>query len=81
VEESLRVLLKENPERMSGAMLDDGAPRTPITGTPAIDYAALSCWSAPWAPRVEVDPGSLAMFDVFFANRKFLAPQRLLVAD
>jgi hypothetical protein len=48
VEESLRVLLKGNPEQMSAAivagMLKDGAPRTPIT-------------------TVEVDPVSLAVFD------------------
>ena len=48
VEESLRVLLKGNPEQMSAAivagMLKDGAPRTPLT-------------------TVEVDPVSLAVFD------------------
>jgi len=48
VEEALRALLKESPERLNAAavvaMLDDGAPRAPITA-------------------VEVEPVSLAVFD------------------
>jgi hypothetical protein len=58
VEESLRVLLKENRERMSAAvviaMLDDGAPRAPITA-------------------VEVEPVSLAMFDELLTGQEAAA--------
>ena len=58
VEESLRVLLRENPERMSAAvvvaMLDDGAPRAPITA-------------------VEVEPVSLAMFDELLTSEEVAA--------
>lgn len=58
VEESLRAVLKEAPERMSAAgvvaLLDDGAPRAPITA-------------------VEVEPVSLAMFDELLTGEEAAA--------
>jgi hypothetical protein len=58
VEESLRALLKENLERLSGAavteMLENGAPRVPMTA-------------------VEVDPVSLAVFDELLSSDEVAA--------
>jgi hypothetical protein len=58
VEESLRALLKENPERLNAAvllaMLEEGAPRAPITA-------------------VEVEPVSLAVFDELLSTNEVAA--------
>lgn len=58
VEESLRALLKEDPERLRAAallaMLDSGAPLTPITA-------------------VEVEPVSLAVFDELLSTTEAAA--------
>jgi hypothetical protein len=58
VEEPLRALLKENPERLNAAvllaMLEEGAPRAPITA-------------------VEVEPVSLAVFDELLSTNEVAA--------